>query len=74
MALFLGGVWFRVTLALTASNKHDPPPPLSQYIQCMMEVGLEESDIIADFGMGSSPNQNHTPDIKLVKAMSVLII
>ena len=49
------GVWFRVPLAQTAANKHDPPP-LSQYVQCLMEAGLEESDIIGDFSMGSKPD------------------
>ena len=49
------GVWFGVALAQISSNKHDPPP-LSQYIQCLMEVGLEESDIIGDFSMGSKPD------------------
>ena len=49
------GVWFRLALAQTAANQHDPPP-LSQYIQCLMEAGLEESDIIGDFSMGSKPD------------------
>ena len=49
------GVWFRVALAQTASNKHDPPP-LSQCVQCLMEAGLEESDIVGDFSMGSKPD------------------
>ena len=49
------GVWFRVPLAQTAANKHDPPP-LSQCVQCLMEAGLEESDIIGDFSMGSKPD------------------
>ena len=51
------GVWFRVALAQTASNKHDPPP-LSQCVQCLMEAGLEESDIIGDFSMGSKGHGN----------------
>ena len=46
------GVWFGLALAQTASNQHDPPP-LGQYIQCLMEVGVEESDISGDFSMGS---------------------
>ena len=46
---------FRLFLAQTASNQHGPPP-LSQYIQCLMEAALEESDIIGDFNMGSKPD------------------
>ena len=49
------GVWFRLALAQTASNQHDPPP-LNQYIQCLMEAGLEASEIIGDFSMDSKPD------------------
>jgi len=49
------GVWYRLALAQTQGNKHDPPP-LSQYVQCLMEAGLEESDVIGDFSMGSKPD------------------
>ena len=50
------GVWLRLALAQTASN----PNMIfllsnGQYIQCLMEAGLEESDIIGDFSMRSKP-------------------
>ena len=58
------GVWYRVPLAITAANKHDPPP-LTQYVQCLMEAGLEESDIIGDFSMGSKPDAERKPVSKV---------
>ena len=45
---------YRVALAQTRHTQQSPPP-LSQYVHCLFEAGLEESDVIGDFSMGRKP-------------------